>query len=321
MLKTLTLVGPLLLAVTQGAFPALSQEFPTKQPIKMVVASNAGGGTDVMARVTAEYLGKQLGQAVVVENKPGAASAIGADYVAKSRADGYTLYFTAAELAVIPAVRNDLPYKFDEFTYLTRIATVPVLMFGSPKLPASTIPELVAYMKANPGKVRYGTTGVGAIVHLGIAMFEGATGVKGTHVPYTGIAPVYTDMLGGNIEITEASPAGVPEEIKVLGSVGSKRHPAHPNIPTAEESGIKGATWDIWYGIVAPPNLPKPIADRIIAGVSAVVKDPEAIAKFKAASKVEPDSNIMIGDEFKKQTIEDNKRWKAVAEREKIVVK
>ena len=202
--------------------PAIAQDYPTKQPIKIVVAANAGGGTDVIARITAEFLQKRLNQAVVVENRPGASSTIGADFVAKSAPDGYTLYFTASELAVIPAVRDNLTYKFQDFTYLIRGFSVQPLMFGSPKLPANNIKELVDYMKANPGKVRYGSTGVGAVVHLAMAMFEAGAGVKGTHVPYTGIAPVYQDMLGGNIEVTQATPP-IPQGIKVLGSTGPKR--------------------------------------------------------------------------------------------------
>lgn len=319
MFRILSLAGALLIGATQVASPAMAQEFPKKQPIKIVVAANAGGGTDVLARITADFLQRRLGQAVVVENKPGAGSALGADYVAKSPADGYTIFLTASEFAVLPAVRSNLPYKFDEFTFLIRGFSTPPLMFASPKLPVSSLQELVAYMKANPGKVRYGTTGVGAIVHMGIAMFEGAAGVKGVHVPYTGIAPVYQDLLAGNADITEAAPP-FPEGIKVLGTVGSKRNPGYPNLPTLEEIGIKNATWDLWFGFVAPPKLPKPIADRLIAEIGAVFKDPEAIAKYQAGMKSVPMLEPLVGDAFKKQVLEENKNWKAVAEREKIVV-
>jgi tripartite-type tricarboxylate transporter receptor subunit TctC len=312
-------MGALAAVAVLSATAAWSQEFPTRQPIKIVVAANAGGGTDVLARITAEYLQRRLGQAVIVENKPGASSTIGADYVAKSAPDGYTLYFTASEVSVIPAVRANLPYKFDEFTYLIRVFQMPPLLLGSPKFPISNVPDLVAYMKANPGKVRYGSTGVGAIVHLGLAMFEGAAGAKGTHVPYSGIAPVYTDMLGGSIEITEAAPP-FADGLKVLGTVGSKRNPAFPDVPTLEESGLKNGTWDLWFGVLAPPNLPRPIGDRLIAEISAILKDPDAIARYTAAAKVPPETNPVTGDAFKKLVVEENKNWKAIAEREKIVL-
>jgi tripartite-type tricarboxylate transporter receptor subunit TctC len=311
-----TLLCALLIGTTQVVLPAMAQEFPKKQPIKIVVAANPGGGTDVIARITADFLQRRLGQTVLVENKPGAAAAIGADFVAKSPPDGYTLFITASEFPALPAVRNNLPYKFDEFTFLIRPFTVSPLMFGGPKLPVSSLQELVAYMKANPGKVSYGSTGIGAIVHMGMAMFEGAAGVRGLHVPYTGIAPVYTAMMAGDIDVTEAGPP-FPEGLKVLGSVGSKRNPAYPNLPTLEEIGIKNATWDLWFGVVAPPSLPKPIAERLIAELGAVFKEPEAIAKYQASAKMAPETSPLIGDQFKQQ---EYKHWKAVVEREKIVL-
>ena len=320
MFKILTLVGALVLGVTQAASPAMAQEFPKKQPIKIVVAANAGGLTDVLGRITAEYLQRRIGQAVVVENRPGAASAIGADYTAKSAADGYTLYLAGAELAVIPALRDNLPYKFEDFTYLTRFwTTVPLIVVG-PKVPVSTPAELIAYMKANPGKMRYGTPGVGSLNHVGTAMFESSAGVKGVHIPYTGIAPIYTDLLAGNVDFAMGAVPPFPDALKVLGPAGTKRSTAYPNLPTLEEIGYKNASHDAWFGFVAPPNLPKPIADRLIAELSAVFKDPEAIAKYQSATKGVPDATPLIGEDFKKRALQENKNWKAVADREKIVV-
>jgi len=319
-LRTLTGVGALLIGTTLAAFPVMAQEYPTKQPIKIVVPFNAGGLADVLARVTAEFLQRRMGQAVVVENKPGAGSAIAQDYVAKSPPDGYTLFMATPEVGTLPAVRSNLPFKSEDFTYLIRGFTVQPLFMVGPKVPVSSIPELVAYIKANPGKVRYGTPGVASIAHLSTVMFEAAAGVKGTHVTYTGIVPVYQDLLAGNIEFLAGGSAPFPEGIKVLGSVGTKRSPIYPNLPTLEESGIRSAGWDIWFGFLAPPNLPKPIADRLIAEISAVLKDPEAIAKFQAATKSAPEANPLTGDAFKKQVGDEIKVWKAVAEREKIVV-
>ena len=256
MFKILSVVGGLLGAASLSVSPVMAQEFPTEQPVKLVVSSNAGGLTDALARVTAEFLQRRLGQAVVVENRPGAGGTIGADYVAKSPADGYTLFLAGAEQAISPAVRTELPYKFEDFTFLIRPFTAQPLILASPSFAPTSIKETVDYMKANPGKLRYGTTGVGAIVHMGSAMLEGSAGVKGVHVPYTGIAPVYTDLLAGNIDVTFGGTFPFPEGIKVLGTVGSKRSPIYPDLPTLDESGITGATWDVWFGFLAPPNLP-----------------------------------------------------------------
>jgi tripartite-type tricarboxylate transporter receptor subunit TctC len=310
-------LGAALIGAT-AALPSIAQEFPKKQPIKIVVPVNPGGATDALARVTADFLGRRLGQSVVVENKPGASSTIGADYVARSAPDGYTLFFVGTEFAVVPAVRK-VPYKFEDMTYLIRGFTVSPLLYGSPHFAVNTVPELVAHMKANPGKVRYGSTGNGAIVHMGMAMFEGAAGAKGLHVPYNGIAPVYNDLLAGHVDITEGAPP-FPQGLKVLGAVGSKRNPAFPNVPTLAESGLKAATWDQWFGFMAPPNMPKALADRLIAELSAVFKDPQAIAKYKSTVSYEPDPAALVGDEFRKSVLEENRAWKAVAEREKIVL-
>lgn len=319
-LKKLIAVGMFLIGPSLAAFPAMSQEFPKKQPIKLVVPFNPGALTDTLARITAEFLQRRLGQAVVVENRAGASGAIALDYVAKSPADGYTLYVSAPEVAVLPAVRSNLPFKSDDFTFLVRGFTLQPLMMVGPKVPVSSISDLVAYMKANPGKARYGTPGVGHIVHLATAMFESAAGVKGAHVPYTGITPVYTDLLAGNIEFTDGGTVPFPEGLKVVASVGSKRSPIYPNVPTLEESGIKNASWDVWFGFIAPPNLPTPVANRLIAEIGAVLLDPEAIAKYQAATKSVPEVNPLTGEAFKKQVVEESKAWKAVAEREKIVV-
>jgi tripartite-type tricarboxylate transporter receptor subunit TctC len=317
MFKSLTFLVALALAAMS---PAMAQDFPQKQPIKIVVGANAGGLTDVLARLTAEFLQKRLGQAVVVENRPGAASAIAADYTAKAPADGYTLYLAGAEMTVIPALRSNLPYKFEDFTYLIKFwTTIPMMVVG-PKSTISSPKELIAYMKANPGKVRYGTPGVGSLNHVGTAMFEASTGVKGVHVPYTGIAPIYTDLLNGTIDFAMGATPPFSDQLKVLGPSGSRRHTAYPDLPTLAELGYQNASHDAWFAFLAPPNLPKPIADRLIAELSAVFKDPEAIAKYKSATKDVPDATPLIGDDFKRFALEQNKNWKAVADREKIVV-
>ena len=313
-----------LLAWTLTAFlaatSAMAQDFPQKRPVKIVVPFSVGGLTDLLARITAEFLQKRLGQAVIVENKPGAAGAIAADYVAKSPADGYTLMMSAADLAVLPAVRANLPYKLEDFTYLTRFWTTGTMIVVGPKSQFSTLAELIAYMKANPGKVVYGTAGVGSLNHLGTLKFEGAVGVKGLHVPYPGAQPVYGALQEGSLDFYTGASLPFPDSLKVLAPAGSRRHPAYPNLPTLEELGFKGASYDAWFGIIAPGNLPKPVADRINAELRAVYQDPEAIARFRKATQEVPDPNLLVGDSFRNRVLQERKTWKEIADREKVVL-
>ena len=176
-MRTRTFLAAAALFASAFTLPAAAQDWPKKQPIKIVVAAAAGGGTDVLARVTAEYLQKRIGQAVVVENKPGAGTSIGVDYVYKSAPDGYTLMLIFNDLVMYPAVRSNLPYKYDELTYLIRPFAVQPVIFLAPKVQAKTVPEFVAEMKANPGRIKYGSAGIGGLMHLMIVQFESATGV------------------------------------------------------------------------------------------------------------------------------------------------
>jgi tripartite-type tricarboxylate transporter receptor subunit TctC len=152
-----------------------------------------------------------------------------------------------------------------------------------------------------------------------MAMLQSSASVKGSVIPYTGAAPLFTDMLAGNVDATVATPP-FPEGLKVLASVSSRRSPAYPNVPTLEEYGIQNASFDLWYGFVAPPNLPKPIANRLIAEIGAVLADPEAIARYQSAAKTLPETNPLIGDAFRNRVVEEQMNWKTVATREKIVV-
>lgn len=317
-LRHITGAAALLLATTLAPLPAAAQDYPKKQPIRLVVPYNPGGGTDVLARITAEFLQRRLGQSVIVENKAGGTGTIGANSVAKAPADGYTLLFApASDFSVNPVVRKSLPFKVEDFTFLVRSWTSTPLVIASPKFAPLTIQELVAHMKANPGKVNEGTAGVGNIVHLGMLLLDGAAGVTGLYVPYQGIAPVYQALMEGSVDISQSTP-GFPDNLKVLAATGTKRSPYYPNAPTLEESGIKGASWDAWFAVVAPPNLPKPIADMLIAEISAVLKMPEAIAKFES-QKLPPDATL-TGEAFKKQVLVEQQMWKAVVERYKIVI-
>ena len=314
--RSVSLIGALLIGALQFATPAVAQDYPKKQPIKLVVPVPAGGGTDAIARVTAEFLSKRMGQTVVVENRPGAASTIGADFVSKSPPDGYTILLTGAEFAIVPTVRK-VPYGYDDFTYLVRAFNIPTVMYASPKYGPNTLQEALADIKARPGQVRYGSTGQGAIVHVAFAMLEDAAGVKLLHVPYQGIAPVYQALMSNTVDIAAGTPP-FPDNLKVLGNTGTKRHPMYAQYPTLEEVGVKGASWDVWFGFMAPPKLPKAIADKLTSELVAVLNDPAAVTKYTEIVKHAPESQPLTGDAFKQQVLKDNTMWKAVVDRNKI---
>jgi tripartite-type tricarboxylate transporter receptor subunit TctC len=318
MLRKFALAAATLLGL-HFAPSAVAQEFPGKQPIRIVVPVTAGGTADVMARITAEFLRQRLGQTVLVENRTGGSSTIGIGYVAKAPADGYTILYVGPEFAVVPAVRKNLPYNYNDFTYLVRPFTRPAVLVASPKYPATTLQGLIADMKARPGRVSYGSTGSGAIIHLGIATFESAAGVKGLHVPYAGMAPVINDLLAGTVDFSVTTPP-FPDSFKVLAAASPKRNPLFPNVPTFEEQGIKGANWASWWGFMVPANTPRPVTDRLIAELSAIFRDPAAQAKYFAAGNFVPETAMLTGDDFKRQVLEDHKVWKAVADREHIVL-
>lgn len=320
MFKKLAVAGAFAMATLSTAQPGMAQDWPMKEPIKIIAPVPAGGLTDNVARITAEFLQQRLGQAVVVENRPGAGSTVGTAYVASAAPDGYTLLFVGPEQAVSPAVMPDLPYKYEDMTFLIRPYTFQPLVLASPAFAPNTMQEVVDYMKANPGRLRYATTGVGAIVHMASAMIEGAAGVKGVHVPYAGIAPAYADLLAGNIDVTFGGSVPFLDGLKVIGSAGTKRHPAYPDLPTLEEAGIENASWEVWFGFLAPGGLPDPIAERLTTELAAIFKDPAAIEKYVAATKAAPDAEPLIGAAYKEQAMKDVEGWKAVAAREGIVV-
>lgn len=320
MFRTRAVLEALVIGAMLFATAVKAQEYPKRQPIKIVVAVPAGGLTDAVARITADFLQRRMGQAVVVESRPGGSSTIGADFVMRSPADGYTIFLAGAEQPVIAAIRRSMPYKIEDFTYLVRpFTTTPLIMVG-PKSPFASTTDLIAYMKANPGKLSYGTSGIGAIGHVGSVMFENAAGVKGLHVPYAGIAPVYNDLLAGHIDFTVGGTPGFPEGLKVIGSSGTTRSAAYPSIPNLDEIGVKNAGWDLWFGFLAPPRMSKDLVDRLTAELLAVVKDPEAIERYKLLMKTAPDETPLVGDAFRKRALDEQKAWKAIAERERISI-
>ncbi|WP_456665147.1 Bug family tripartite tricarboxylate transporter substrate binding protein [Bradyrhizobium sp. USDA 3240] len=259
--------------------PARAADYPSR-PIKLVVPYAAGGPTDVLGRIVGEYLGRDLKQVVVVENKAGAQGAIGAEAVARSDPDGYTLFVTAASIFVLnPLLYKKLPYDpAGDFRLLSVITDAPMIMEVNPSVPAKTIAEFVAYAKTNPGKLNFGSAGTGGTVHLAGEMFKQMAGVEMTHVPYKGAGPALQDLLSGNIQLMfdtlgTALPPVKSGMLRALGVSSAERIPDLPDLPTIAESGYPDYAVSVWYGIAAPSKVPDDIAGKIKASLDRALND------------------------------------------------
>ena len=268
------------LGVSLAAGGALAQAWPSK-PISLVVPFPAGGTTDVLARALAEKLTLSLGQTVIVESKPGAGATLGADYVAKSRPDGYTLLVGAVHHAIASSVYKKLPYDFQkDLTPITTIALVPNVLVINATTPAKNVAELVAMLKAKPGAYNYGSNGNGTAQHLIGTQFENMTGTQLVHIPYKGSGPLVTDLLGGQVTMSFDTVTPVPPHIKsgklrALAVTTAKRASALPEVPTLDESGLKGFDIGTWFGVLAPAATPRDIVARLNAEMVKVIQSPD----------------------------------------------
>src|SRR3954451_15777298 len=266
-------------AVFAAAARAAAAEFPSR-PIKLVVPYAAGGPTDVLGRLVGEFLGRDLKQPVIIENKAGAQGAIGAEAVARSEPDGYTLFVAAASIIVLnPMLYKKLPYDpAKDFKMLALVTDLPVVMEVHPSVPAKTVAEFVAYAKQNPGKLNFGSAGTGGTIHLAGEMFKQIAGIDMIHVPYKGAGPALTDLLSGNIQVmfdtlSTALPPVKAGLLRPLGVSSTERSPDLPDVPTIAESGYPDYRVSVWYGIAAPARVPDEISQKISASLDRALND------------------------------------------------
>ncbi|MFM9885221.1 MAG: tripartite tricarboxylate transporter substrate binding protein [Burkholderiales bacterium] len=251
---------------------AAQAQYPAK-PIRLVVPFPPGAGTDVVARLVGQRLTEQLGQAIVVENRVGAGGAIGADFVAKADADGYTLLFVASPFTTVPALTPKPAYDpVNQFSPIASIAAGPLVWVVGAGAQSKTMAELLAQARAQPGKLTYGSAGPGSVNHLALELFKHRTGTDVVHVPYKGMAPAMADLIGGQISMLTTTIAGVLPHLKqgklaVLAVTGARRVPMLPDIPTMAEAGIPGFEVNNYWGIVGPSRLAPAIAIRVNAEV------------------------------------------------------
>ena len=273
------LIAGFAVTVALMATNARAADYPTR-PIKLVVPYAAGGPTDVLGRLVGEYLGRDLKQPVIVENKAGAQGAIGAEAVARSEPDGYTLFVTAASIIVLnPMLYKKLSYDpVRDFRMLALVTDLPVVMEVHPSVPAKNVAEFVAYAKQNPGKINFGSAGTGGTIHLAGEMFKQIAGVDMVHVPYKGAGPALTDLLSGNIQVmfdtlSTALPPVKSGLLRAIGVSSEQRSPDLPDVPTIAESGYPDYLVSVWYGIAAPAKLPDDIAQKISASLDRGLND------------------------------------------------
>jgi tripartite-type tricarboxylate transporter receptor subunit TctC len=273
-------------AQAQGAFPS--------KALTIVVPFSAGGTTDILARVVGQYMAKDLGQPVIIDNRAGAGGNIGAQMVARAAPDGYTLLMgTVGTHAINQSLYKKLGFDpIKDFAPITRVALVPNLLVANPSQPFKTVKELIAYAKANPGKVTFASSGSGTSIHLSGEMFQQMAGVEMQHIPYKGSAPALTDLLGGQTAVMFDNMPSVIGHVRAgklrpIAVTTPNRSPAVPDVPTIAESGVPGYSATSWFGLLAPAGTPAPVMAKLHASILKALADPE-VKKKLAEQGAEP---------------------------------
>lgn len=312
----MTTLQRLLIIVVATIAPtfALAQSYPTS-PIRLVVGYAPGGTTDSIARVLSQHLQDQLGQPVVVENRPGASTQIATDTVIKAKPDGYTLLLTTSDLTILPGIRKTSPWDvLKDVTPVAMIATSPFVYTVSKGVPVSNLKDFVALAKSKPGGLRYGSAGTGSVLHLVGEMLKVDAGIDVIHVPYRGGAPIVQDLLANQIEMGVIGPVDVSsrmDTLKPLAQTGKTRHASIPSVPTTAEAGSPNLNISTMFILVGPAGLPKDVVGRLNAALAKVVDLPDFRKRMEA---VGAEINVVTGAPLEKYLSDDLKRWKGVAQ-------
>ena len=271
---------------------AFAQSYPAK-PIRIVVPYPPGGFNDTLGRTLAAKFTESWGQPAVVENKPGANTVIGTDFVAKSAPDGYTLLIVAFPFAVTPSLLKNMPYDtVKDFAPVAWAAVSPNALVVNPSVPVKTVGELIALAKSKPGSLSYASTGNGSSNHISMELFKSLAGVDIVHIPYKGSGPAVTDLLGGQVQVMfDNAPNVMPHvkagKLRALGMSGAKRSSFAPDIPTVAEAGVPGYEVAVWFGVVAPAGTPREIVQKLNAEILRILAMPDVRERFQGQG-VEP---------------------------------
>lgn len=278
-----------LIACAGLAFPGWAQDKYPSRTVKIIVGYGPGTTSDVFARLIANALTQRWGQTVIVENKPGAAGALGADLVAKSEPDGYTLMLISNAFTLGPLLQKALPYDpFRDFAAITQVAQTPNIFLVSKSLGVSNVKEFIAYAKANPGKLQYSSSGRGTPSHITVELFKSMAGIQMQEIPYKSSSQAFTDVIGGVVSLnapglSQGLPYVAEGRVVTLGITGSKRAPGAPNIPTIAEGGLPGYEAYGWHGIFAPAKTPPQVVAFLNKEIAAVLNEPDLRDKFSKA--------------------------------------
>ena len=283
MLSQLKSINPAIVTIAAFALsaplPAIAQQYPVKT-VRVIAPFAPGGGTDFIARIAAQKLTEAFGQQFIVDNRPGAGGSLGADIGAKAPPDGYTYTLIAGSYAVNPAVYKLAFDPVNDITPMIPLSQGPLLIAAHPTLPAKTVKDLIALGKAKPGNLLYASSGQGSIVHLATELFADMAGIKMTHVPYKGTGPAIVDTISGQTQLLWGSIAPVTPHVKSgklkpIAVTTMQRVEAFKDVPTVNESGLKGYDVVLWHGLIAPKNLPRPILDRVNGELNKILKNKE----------------------------------------------
>jgi tripartite-type tricarboxylate transporter receptor subunit TctC len=299
--------------VTSSA--ARAQDFPTR-PIRVIVGFGAGSGADITARVVGARMSEILGQQIVVENKTGAGSSIGADYVAHASNDGYTLFLATISQPINAAVTPHLNFDFvKDFSPIVLVSSIPNMLVVNPSLGVKTVQELIALAKAKPDSLSFGSSGVGTGTHLAAELFKVLAGVQMVHVPYAGSAQSITDLLAGRIQLVFTPASTVVQHVQAgklvaLATTEKKRAAIAPDVPTMGEAGLPGFDTGLWFGLLAPAGTPKAAIDKINAAANQAIKSDQVI------KALQPQGIDLLGgtpDEFARYIASEMERWDKVS--------
>ena len=309
-------VSAVLSAVLAPGFALAQRAFDPARPISMVIPASAGGASELEIRMYMQKYTEYTSQIVIYDYRPGAGSVIANSFLAKAPPDGHTLMMATSTFTIAPSVYKNVDYNPREFSAISLLSKRPYMLIVHPSVPAKNVTDYIAYAKASPEKLNFGTTGAGGAIHLAGAWLHHAAGIKVTYIHYKGSPLIYPDLISGRVQATLAQPqTGLPHiktgKVRLIGAAGAERMAMFPDLPTAAEQGAKGYDFSGWLGIVGTPGIPMATQNRISAELSKATKAPDLVKKLN------DEGSVLVGntpDQFKQHVLREIDNWKAVIE-------